>query len=1168
MASSDDVKHLILKGVKISNRRGSCRRVFEADYNGTKCAAKQVRSERASSLLFYRDNEQAEQIRTQRFLHECLLHSKLDHPNIVKMLGVHYPSDRKVLPAVVMELMEYSLTTILEKSQDIPMYVKLSILQDVSRGVDYLHTLNPPVIHRNLNSNNILLTNNLVAKLCGFGSAQVVSQIWPLDIIDEIEFFIPRGTHEPRHGLPLDVFSFGCVICHVISQRWPVSSGQMFAPRPIITSLPQPSQTIPAVPNSPVHAYVLLEVDRRERYIDQISDRSLKRLVISCLNNDPEKRPPISLVCGRITSIITGHYSNDDSIKMAYSLAMKQGVAESRDLQVLLVGAENTGKTCLISSFLGEDFVEGQAATEAVEVDVCKIYCKDWTRISHSDKTNLLHHQFVDQLKEKAMDMMDTKMETLTLFTTSIKSVTLTVKNVDVPHRHEIFDQYKGRVLTSLKATDNVSPSSRLAVKSGSVTPTIGTVKRLSETRPQGIHDGSFSTSQYDPESLNLALWDFPGEIVPREDSPAPPECATIISSIHYWLQVVDSMCSVEGKKGDLSPLQPAVILAGTHIDLLHPDIKIAWKIAKEMILPQLIEELSDKHYAQHLVGMDEGIEAALEQFCFFISNKCRDEEIERLKNTTIKAAALLRKKQPIYFLKIERALLLRKEQVISKSKMVEVIAESTFPIAESSSEFEGVLRYFHDKRVILYFSQIESLKDLIILSPRWLARLFSYIITAHSYKRGKGFDEAWKRLTEYGILHESLLQHMLGKFHSDYINVVKVSKKQVVDILLCFHLVARITREAWFSEEGYPSLPDRGDTFIVPSLVPCDDGRNPPNTNQERIVYFKFVSGFIPTSLINQLIADCICRNVERNNRLLWMRHSKVGLQLGADQVYYISRCEEKKSIQLTITMPVRDDVKSCEERRELIDDITRILDDIMKVFMPAVKKRPVLLIPCPNCPTLHITLDEVCSGDTIFCTASGKADPLRGYYGDLLPHGSHDHTALPGADRKLEVFTKYYASLSSVLPIKSITSHFISAGVISFEDEEVIQQMSSSLARSTLVLRKIASSLQAGQTKSFDKLLFIMEEHGGMPCDDLANQMRVELVQDMAGRIPKAVYNIATQSSHDADTSGTLPSDTLSPGTLPSIATTSPKDEVTLAMDHNQDRGLHCCQRRCSIL
>ena len=110
----------------------------------------------------------------------------------------------------------------------------------------------------------------------------------------------------------------------------------------------------------------------------------------------------------------------------------------------------------------------------------------------------------------------------------------------------------------------------------------------------------------------------------------------------------------------------------------------------------------------------------------------------------------------------------------------------------------------------------------------------------------------------------------MLEKFHSDYPGAVKVTKQQVVDILVHFHLVARITREAWFSEEGYPSLPDSGDTFIVPSLFPHDDGNNSPNSSKERIVYFKFDSGFVPTSLLNQLIADCICHNVEKNSRLL----------------------------------------------------------------------------------------------------------------------------------------------------------------------------------------------------------------------------------------------------------------------------------------------------------
>ena len=203
---------------------------------------------------------------------------------------------------------------------------------------------------------------------------------------------------------------------------------------------------------------------------------------------------------------------------------------------------------------------------------------------------------------------------------------------------------------------------------------------------------------------------------------------------------------------------------------------------------------------------------------------------------------------------------------------MLDVINKVTFPLTENSSEFEGVLRYFHNKRTILHFSQIESLRDLVILSPHWLAKLFGYVITAFSYRMGNVFDASWERLNNFGILEESLLQHMLEKFQSDYPSVVHVTKQQVVDILLSFHLVACITREAWFSEEGYPLLPDGGDTFIVPSLVPRDDSKNIPNTKQERIIYFKFCSGFIPTSLLNQLIADCICRNVKRNSRLLWL--------------------------------------------------------------------------------------------------------------------------------------------------------------------------------------------------------------------------------------------------------------------------------------------------------
>ena len=543
---------------------------------------------------------------------------------------------------------------------------------------------------------------------------------------------------------------------------------------------------------------------------------------------------------------------------MAYSMAMKEGQAESRDLQVLLVGAENSGKTCLISSFLGEEFVEGQSATEGAEVEVCKIYSKDWARISDSEKTDLLHHQFIDQFRSSALKMM-----------------------------------------LPMKSDESSASSSHNVVESTNVVPTVSVSappiysigEGLPEPHPNDVVEASSNAIQYDADSLNAVVWDFPGQVifhnshsvfisesgvpivtfnasgelsnkvVPRDGSPQPAECCTVISSIHYWLQVVDSMCSVKGK----------VLLAGTHIDKIHPEIGKARKIAKERILPQLEKELRGKSYSHCLFGFSEGLLSALEQCCYFISNKYPDEGIEHLKNAAIKAAIALRKKQPIFFLKIEQELLQHKEPIISISMMLDVVTRATFSVAEDSLEFKGIVRYFHNKRTILYFSEIESLKDIVILSPCWLAKLFGYVIAAQSYKTGFTVDGAWKRLTEYGILEENLLQHMLDKFHSDYPSIVHVTLQQVVDILLSFHLVARITKEAWFSEEDHPSLPDCSNIFIVPSLIPRNDDKNIPNTKQERIVYFKFATDFIPTSLLNQLIADCICHNVKRNNRLLW---------------------------------------------------------------------------------------------------------------------------------------------------------------------------------------------------------------------------------------------------------------------------------------------------------
>ena len=408
-------------------------------------------------------------------------------------------------------------------------------------------------------------------------------------------------------------------------------------------------------------------------------------------------------------------YCDDDNIRQAYSLAMKQGLDQSRNFQLVLVGAENTGKTSLICSFLEEEFVEGQLATKGVDIKVCKACCKDWVRISYSDKSSALHSQFTNQCRDS---ILNTMADSPLLLSQEPSYHNPLPRKSSITHCDVLF--------TTVPLTKSMmtSPASRTNTDS---------FKSSSQKQ-----EASLDATQYSSDGPIASLWDFAGQvifhnfhsvfisdsavtvitfnasmrltdkIVPREGSPQPPECCTIISSIHYWLQVVNSVCSV--KKN--------VLLVGTHIDELHHNLTEARKIASNKILPMLEKELFGKPHAQHIAGINEGLKVALKQSCFFVSNKFRDEEIESLKAAAVKVANSLKEDKPIFFLKIEQALLQLNKQVISKSMMLDLVAENAFSLDVNSPEFNGILKYFHNNRIILHFSQITSLKDLVILSP------------------------------------------------------------------------------------------------------------------------------------------------------------------------------------------------------------------------------------------------------------------------------------------------------------------------------------------------------------------------------------------------------------------------------------------------------------------
>ena len=295
--------HIKCTGVELGN--GSYGKVFEVDYSGTLCAAKEVHS----LLLQLASREGAAKLKDD-FLRECHLWSTLRHPSVVQFLGVYYPStDESGLPNMLLEKMHESVTSLIEKHDNIPLLVKLSILYDVSLGLRYLHDHNPVVIHRDLSPNNILVTSHLEAKITDLGVAKVMTTTGGTKTLTKTPgtsvFMPPEALDDkPVYGPPLDVFSFGGVILYVTSRQWP-------SPKSWSQIDPKTRKRI-----------FLSEVERRQQYIDMMSggDRELKPLVMSCLDDDPELRPTVTDISERlkkmkeVCSKKTGHDGMNPSL--------------------------------------------------------------------------------------------------------------------------------------------------------------------------------------------------------------------------------------------------------------------------------------------------------------------------------------------------------------------------------------------------------------------------------------------------------------------------------------------------------------------------------------------------------------------------------------------------------------------------------------------------------------------------------------------------------------------------------------------------------------------------------------------------------------------------------------------------------------------------------------
>ncbi|KAI4368910.1 hypothetical protein MLD38_017413 [Melastoma candidum] len=213
--------------------------------------------------------------------------SKINHKNFVNLIGFCEEDS----PFTRMMVFEYAPNGTLfehlhvKESEHLDWGMRLRIIMGISYCLDYMHQLKPPMVHRNLNSSTVYLTEDYAANLSDFSFWNDLTDAEPGSASAEL-------LENPSVDLESNVYSFGVMLVEIITGRIPYS-------------------TEDGVLADWVYQYMI-----KTKTPEEVADPTLKsfkedriqkllQVTRDCLQADPHKRPRMTELTTRLKDITT-----------------------------------------------------------------------------------------------------------------------------------------------------------------------------------------------------------------------------------------------------------------------------------------------------------------------------------------------------------------------------------------------------------------------------------------------------------------------------------------------------------------------------------------------------------------------------------------------------------------------------------------------------------------------------------------------------------------------------------------------------------------------------------------------------------------------------------------------------------------------------------------------
>ncbi|KAJ4950393.1 hypothetical protein NE237_027225 [Protea cynaroides] len=206
---------------------------------------------------------------------------RLRHPNVLLFMGAVYLPEQ--LAIVTEFLPRGSLFKTLHRNNfSLNMRRRLRMALDVARGMNYLHNRNPPIVHRDLKTSNLLVDKNWTVKVGDFGLSKLKNAtfITAKSGRGTPQWMAPEVLRNEPSDEKSDVFSFGVILWELMTESVPW-----------------------AHLNSLQVVGVVGFMDRRLD-VPEALDPKVSSIIHDCWQSDPKCRPPFKDIIMRISDLI------------------------------------------------------------------------------------------------------------------------------------------------------------------------------------------------------------------------------------------------------------------------------------------------------------------------------------------------------------------------------------------------------------------------------------------------------------------------------------------------------------------------------------------------------------------------------------------------------------------------------------------------------------------------------------------------------------------------------------------------------------------------------------------------------------------------------------------------------------------------------------------------